>query len=102
MISKRFMVTAKDKETINTVEGYYYQTQGFNSTTVHLIHNIQGTENEYVVFPETIEPVAVPIHIECGYYFCPNCKQDFSNDPDYKWNYCHECGQRLDWSGDYE
>ncbi len=33
-------------------------------------------------------------------YFCPTCKSEMYGEPDYAqlhFNYCTECGQKLDW-----
>ena len=45
-----------------------------------------------------------PNRNEYGYFICPTCNSDDDSlmyDSNYaeKYNYCHECGQALDWSG---
>lgn len=47
-----------------------------------------------------------PLEQECDFFdfrlVCPECKNSIVNvwnSRDYKPNYCHYCGQRLDWSG---
>ena len=45
-----------------------------------------------------------PNRNEYGYFICPTCNSDDDSlmyDSNYaeRYNYCHECGQALDWSG---
>ena len=44
-----------------------------------------------------------PNRNEYGYFICPTCNSDDDSlmyDSNYaeRYNYCHECGQALDWS----
>ena len=50
------------------------------------------------VDPSTIEPVAVaPIAYDSALFAkCPNCNYSLLSPQHHK--YCHDCGQRLDWS----
>ena len=104
-IPERFMVQGVRLDTGEVVAGYYCRKTRLKPSKIDVgdfIVIVCGTgDHKYTGFiavdPATIEPVAVDVWKEAGLYFCPNCKQDFSSDPDYKWNYCPECGQRLAW-----
>lgn len=46
-----------------------------------------------------------PIKNEYGYFYCATCKGDedclmYDSNYEDRYNYCHNCGQRLDWSGE--
>lgn len=28
---------------------------------------------------------------------CPSCDSEYTTDPDYNYDYCPNCGQRIDW-----
>ena len=40
-----------------------------------------------------------PIHIKQLTYSCPNCNHEQHTVGN---NYCNQCGQKLDWGGEYE
>lgn len=57
-----------------------------------------------ILADEALEKQMPKRPIEDGYYdepaVCPNCGGDVINqcDNDYQFQYCHYCGQKLDWS----
>jgi len=61
-----------------------------------MVHNITA----FVVDPATVEPVAVPVmFVNHVYGRCPNCCDDVGRFTGAATReYCHYCGQRLDWT----
>jgi len=104
---ERFMVTAIDCVTGEKVKGYYL-TNTSGLTKRHTLYEPTDLStktaeelsyNYHSIDPATVEPVAVKVRkfasgIEKR--ACPNCEK-FLFCELYEWNYCPNCGQRLDW-----
>lgn len=116
MIPERYLVTGYTP-IINIYGGHEvpqqirgYLTIDKSGTAQIWVHEESGTNN-YIVDLSTVEPVAVkPIQEIDEYeerYNCPNCNcsifsrglvdgNNYMSGMDGE--YCHMCGQRLDWS----
>ena len=113
MIEERLLYRGKRTDNGEWATGYYLKTW----TGQYDEYFLQGDYFSIRIDPATVEPVAVRVIIETEdewgmpYEFihvrCPNCKNIISQmhkrskEPRNIYTsgkYCHDCGQRLDWS----
>lgn len=118
---KRFQVKGVCKETGEIVTGYYGSDYFSESTRenhpdcidqLHCITpniSIDFVSDTWIVDPMTVEPIKVKPVIRnesahdvmdpdatCNFYCCPHC--DTHLNEDFRYKFCIECGQAIDWS----
>jgi len=114
MIPERFMTTGKRVDSGKITKGMYFCNPDLKRHFIILQSKGYLLTRTHEVDPETVEPVAVKVILESvdedgdeyefEHYRCPNCKiilhQHYKKSKEpmrYKQNYCHNCGQCLDW-----
>ena len=98
----------KYKEAFVTLTDWFHSYTDSNGVKVHERHITESYEEAKKKIGELVEKATPkkPIDIEDGFgddvhLCCPNCKKPIANvwsSAKYMPNYCHFCGQALDWS----
>lgn len=110
-MDERFLFRGKRKDNGELVEGYLYITHDGKYEIAKYCDETNIERIAYEVIPKTVDCKALEKQIPkkgimigdeySSVLSCPNCRKPIVNVwniAKYEPNYCHYCGQALDWS----